>query len=129
MNMFKSNGGFTLVELVVVIAILAILAGVAVPAYSGYISKANQAADDAQIVVINQAIDAACAMNGKTSADATVTVTGNAVTAIAIAGDNDAALEDKVLSDYNTFIAGNTISALKYYSGLAADGGHVKGAN
>lgn len=45
MNMFKSNGGFTLVELIVVIAILAILAGVAVPAYSGYISKAQEASD------------------------------------------------------------------------------------
>ena len=45
MNMFKKNGGFTLVELIVVIAILAILAGVAVPAYSGYISKAQEAAD------------------------------------------------------------------------------------
>ena len=45
MNMFKKNGGFTLVELIVVIAILAILAGIAVPAYSGYISKANEAAD------------------------------------------------------------------------------------
>ena len=43
MNMFKKNGGFTLVELIVVIAILAILAGVAVPAYSGYIAKAKQA--------------------------------------------------------------------------------------
>ena len=39
--MFKSNGGFTLVELIVVIAILAILAGIAVPAYSGYIDKAQ----------------------------------------------------------------------------------------
>ena len=44
MNMFKKNGGFTLVELIVVIAILAILAGVAVPAYSGYIQKAKDAA-------------------------------------------------------------------------------------
>ena len=35
-------GGFTLVELVVVIAILAILAGVAIPAYSGYVEKANK---------------------------------------------------------------------------------------
>ncbi len=41
--MFKSNGGFTLVELIVVIAILAILAGIAVPAYSGYIEKAGEA--------------------------------------------------------------------------------------
>ena len=39
--MFKSNGGFTLVELIVVIAILAILAGVAIPAYTGYIEKAQ----------------------------------------------------------------------------------------
>ena len=36
-----ANEGFTLVELIVVIAILAILAGIAVPAYSGYIDKAQ----------------------------------------------------------------------------------------
>lgn len=41
----KNNSGFTLVELIVVIAVLAILAGIAVPAYSGYVEKANKQAD------------------------------------------------------------------------------------
>ena len=56
MNMFKKNGGFTLVELIVVIAILAILAGVAVPAYSGYISKANEAADYTMLDSVKTAV-------------------------------------------------------------------------
>lgn len=42
-----ASGGFTLVELIVVIAILAILAGVALPAYSGYVKKANMGVDEA----------------------------------------------------------------------------------
>ena len=45
----KRKSGFTLVELIVVIAILAILAGIAIPVYSGYIKKANEAADLTQL--------------------------------------------------------------------------------
>ena len=59
-NMQKHTGGFTLVELIVVIAILAILAGVAIPAYSGYITKANEAADTQLLAAVNRAFASAC---------------------------------------------------------------------
>ena len=48
--------GFTLVELIVVIAILAILGGVAIPAYSGYVKKANMQADMTLISEIEHAL-------------------------------------------------------------------------
>ena len=77
--MFKSNGGFTLVELIVVIAILAILAGVAIPAYSGYIAKANDAACLSELSAIHTAAQAACAMEGKTLESITVSADGDIV--------------------------------------------------
>ena len=43
---WKRTEGFTLVELIVVIAILGILAGVGTVGYSGYVKKANMAADE-----------------------------------------------------------------------------------
>ena len=57
MKKFGSKSGFTLVELIVVIAILGILAGIAFPAYTGYISKAKEAADYAQLDAIKTAVD------------------------------------------------------------------------
>ena len=71
--MFKSNGGFTLVELIVVIAILAILAGVALPAYSGYIEKANEAADLQILSAVYTAAAASLAEEGEAVSEITVT--------------------------------------------------------
>lgn len=85
MNMIRKNGGFTLVELIVVIAILAILAGVAVPAYSGYINSANEAADITVCDAIKTAAMAACATTGEvqkieiTSSTVKATVNGTEI--------------------------------------------------
>ena len=80
MNMIRKNGGFTLVELIVVIAILAILAGVAVPAYSGYIKRANDAAVETELAAISTAAMAANATAGQVEkievdTDGAVTIT------------------------------------------------------
>lgn len=88
MTMFKKNGGFTLVELIVVIAILAILAGVAIPVYSGYITKAKDAAAITELDAVATAVQAANATAGKvtkieidsTGKEITITAEGDLAT-------------------------------------------------
>ena len=55
----EGKRGFTLVELIVVIAILAILAAVAYPVYTGYITKANEAADQVLLGAVNESFRSA----------------------------------------------------------------------
>ena len=86
MTMLKKNGGFTLVELIVVIAILAILAGIALPAYSGYITKAQAAGDQTALAAVKTAVMAANATVGTVTEitfaePGTVTATVNGATA------------------------------------------------
>lgn len=86
MSKLSRNAGFTLVELIIVIAILAILAGVSIPAYTGYLKKANDAAINTELGAIATAAQAANASAGaitkvQVAADGvTITVTGATAT-------------------------------------------------
>ena len=108
----KKDSGFTLVELIVVIAILGILAAVAIPAYTGYITKANEAADITQLDAILTAAQSALATKGAVS-EVTYTVSGNAVTAKV--GSDSYTLTDTIFTDtydddFATYITISTVN-------------------
>ena len=98
MNMFKKNGGFTLVELIVVIAILAILAGVAIPAYSGYITKAKDATVITELDAIQTAAQAANAKYGDVTA-IEIGSDGKTLSFTGVAAEN----EDEFVKDFKIF--------------------------
>ena len=138
MNMFKKNGGFTLVELIVVIAILAILAGVAIPAYSGYIQKANEAADNQILEAYNTAIAAALAMEGEDLSDfeSYFNLTNNIL--VGIDKDTSASgIQNDVWSNFCIFLGesadaangGYTVTKnLKYFTTVTSTDGALVGS-
>ncbi len=126
MNM-KENKGFTLVELIVVIAILGILAAVAVPAYTGYITKANEAADTQVLSAANTAFAAACMESGITNRQVTgapkLTVADSKVAALDMASATVPTGVDKVkiVTSFANFFDTNKDIVLKYYTSFTYD--------
>ena len=144
--MRSSKAGFTLVELIVVIAILAILAGVAIPVYSGYIKKANQAADLQLLAAVNTSFAAACAEAGIGATDVTgavLKVADGCITGVTVSGFRDGVTpiamrpaangfapgmlsakplsatdaKVKISSAFQTYFGDNALTKLKYYEG------------
>ncbi len=108
--MFKSNKGFTLVELIVVIAILAILAGVAVPAYTGYINKANDTAAITELAAVKTAAEAAAALEGVTVDTITVSKTGTIAVTIKETTSGITITEAEVKAFFTSTTLGTSIS-------------------
>ena len=121
---WKRTEGFTLVELVVVIAILGVLAGVGTVGYSGYVKKANMAADQQLLSYVNQAFAVACIENGEDSKKViaeNIELADGVITAAEFVVTSPSAKADEIEEAFFKYFKGNENSEFKVFERLDFD--------
>ena len=73
------EGGFTLVELLIVVAILGVLVAVVLPNFTGLLGGSKTTANSAELVIVQTAVDAEMAA----TSSATYTAVGTATNSVA----------------------------------------------
>ena len=104
------QGGFTLIELMIVIAIIGVLAAIAYPSYQGYIERTNRADMMTEMQQIASRIESnkinykrydriplSSILSGTLASDGSVSFpsSGNALYTVTVTSDDDITLRDK----------------------------------
>lgn len=77
----NGEGGFTLTELLIVVAILGILVAVVLPNFVGLLGNASNSAADAELRILQTAVDAKLANTATSTTTAITTATSDMTTA------------------------------------------------